>query len=328
MATLSSLKAGFDTATATISSDLSGALPAMTFLPPDQAIAAPPASGYPAVYAFGDSLSDAGNVSLATLDAVPAASYDGGRFTNGPVWVQDLSQSLGLPPVKPSLAGGTDFAYGGAETGPTPAHLANPTDLPGQLARFIAADPVPQPGALYTVWIGANDVLDAAGNTGLTPAQQQDDIHAAVTNEVGFLGALTALGAQNVVVMNVPDLGKTPYEAARGPDVAAQASALSAQYNAELASAVSQMVASGAVRMELVDTYALLDGVIANPAAYGFTDVTQPLWNGTFTDPSSGTLAASGAAQAGYLFFDDLHPTAQTHALLGQGVGQALTNPA
>ena len=64
--------------------------------------------------------------------------YSDGRFTNGNVWVQDLAQNLGLPAVKPSLAGGTDYAYGGAETGQTSVHTVNPTDLPSQLAQFAA----------------------------------------------------------------------------------------------------------------------------------------------------------------------------------------------
>jgi phospholipase/lecithinase/hemolysin len=322
MATLHWLKGGLEGATAAISSDLIGALPALYFLDPAQAIPAPQA-GLSAVYAFGDSLSDAGNDWIATLHTVPAAPYDDGRFTNGQVWVQDLSQSLGLPPVKPSLAGGTDFAFGGAETGPTPVHQTNPTDLPGQIAQYLADVHAPQPNALYTVWIGSNDVVDIAGDTALTAPQQQDAVRAAVTNEANFIGGLAANGARDFVVMNVPDLGKTPYEAARGAEQVASASALSAQYDADLASAVSAMVASGAVRVELVDTYSLLDGVIADPAAYGFTNVTQPVWNGSLTDPSSGTLAATGA-QNGYLFFDGLHPTAHAHALLAQAVTQGV----
>ena len=78
------------------------------------------------MYAFGDSLTDTGNVSLATLGMVPAPPYADRSFSNGPVWAQDLAQSLGLPALKPSLAGGTDFAYGGAETGQTPVHTLNP----------------------------------------------------------------------------------------------------------------------------------------------------------------------------------------------------------
>src|SRR5262245_45599060 len=53
-------------------------------------LAAPalPAAAEPftGVYAFGDSLSDAGNVFIATGGAIPGAPYFAGHFSNGPTW--------------------------------------------------------------------------------------------------------------------------------------------------------------------------------------------------------------------------------------------------
>jgi phospholipase/lecithinase/hemolysin len=283
-----------------------------------------PPGGFSGVYAFGDSLSDAGNISLATLGNLPVSGiYSGGRFTNGNVWVQDLAQNLGLPAPTPSLAGGTDYAYGGAETGATAVHAANPSDLPSQLGQFVANVPNPSPTALYTVWAGSNDVLDIA-NSAETPAQQQASVQQAVNNEVSFIDGLVAHGAKDLVVMSVPDLGKTPYEMAR-PASDATSSALAQTYNTDLGAALQQIMASGSASIDYVNTYAMLDAAVANPAAYGFTNVTQPVWNGNLTDSHSGTLAATGAAQNGYLFFDDLHPTATGHALLADGVTQSLT---
>jgi phospholipase/lecithinase/hemolysin len=285
-----------------------------------------PAGGFSAIYAFGDSLSDAGNVSIATLGALPASPYSDGRFTNGNVWVQDLAQNLGLPAVKPSLAGGTDYAYGGAETGQTSVHTVNPTDLPAQVAQFAVNVPDPSPNALYTVWAGSNDVLDIA-NSGETPAQQQISVQQAVTNETVSIDGLIAHGAKDLVVMDVPDLAKTPYEMAR-PASDATSGTLAQEFNTDLGAALRAIVASGAASIDYVDTYGLLDAAIANPAAYGFTNVTQPVWSGTLVDSHSGTLAATGGAQNGYLFFDDLHPTSAGHALLAAAVTQTLTGQA
>jgi phospholipase/lecithinase/hemolysin len=302
-----------------------GTLPSPSFISNDAIT--PPPGGFSAVYAFGDSLSDAGNVSIATLGTVPTGDiYSGGRFSNGNVWVQDLAQNLGLPPVKPSLAGGTDFAIGGAETGGTNVHAANPTDLPSQLGQFVASVPNPSPTALYTVWAGSNDVLDIANSTE-TPAQQQASVQQAVTNETSVISGLIAHGAKDLVVMDVPDLGKTPYETAR-PTSDAASTSLAQSYNADLGTALQAIMASGAASIDYVNTFGLLDAAIASPATFGLTNVTQPVWTGNLTDSHSGVLNATGAAQNGFLFFDSLHPTATGHALLADGVTQSLTGTA
>jgi phospholipase/lecithinase/hemolysin len=285
-----------------------------------------PAGGFSAVYAFGDSLSDAGNISAASLGTLPTSPYSGGRFTNGNVWVQDLSQNLGLPPVAPSLRGGTDYAYGGAETGPTAAHVTNPPDLTSQFAQFVVNTPAPSANALYTVWAGSNDVLDIANSTE-TLAQQLATVQQAATNETGVIDGLIAHGAKDLVVMGVPDLGKTPYEMAR-PATEAASSALAQAFNSDLGSALQAIMATGAASIDYVNAYGLLDTAAANPAAYGFSNVTQPVWSGNLTSSTSGTLAATGAAQNGYLFFDNLHPTAAGHALLASAVTQTLTGTA
>jgi phospholipase/lecithinase/hemolysin len=326
MATLDSALSGIETAAATISPttlDLAGS---MQFLGND-AIVVPP-GGFTQLYAFGDSLSDAGNVSLATAGVIPVSPpYSDGRFTNGNVWVQDLSQMLGLPPVKASLAGGTDYAYGGAETGATPIHTVNPTDLPGQLAQFALNTPSPSPNALYTVWIGSNDVLDIA-NQVTNPAQQQTDIGAAVHNEATFLSGLVAAGARNVMVLDVPDLGVIPYETEQGATISGTAATLSLDYDNELAGTLQAMAATGAARFDLLDTYSLLKNLVASPGSYGFTNATTPVWSGTLTSASSGTLQASGSAQNQYVFFDAMHPTAQAHDLLAQAALRQLTGVA
>ncbi len=291
----------------------------------------PAATGakYPAIYAFGDSLTDAGNVSLATAGMVPVSPpYADRSFSNGPVWLQDLAQDLGMPSLKPSLAGGTDFAYGGAETGQTPVHAQNPTDLTSQYTQFLQQSPSPQPGALYAVWIGANDVLDIANNSSLNADQQKMDVQDAVNNEVAVVGGLVAHGARNLLVLNVPDLGSTPYEQARGATTARTATSLASLYNSDLAAALKPLEASGALRVDLIDTFSVLDQAKANSAAYGFTNVTDPVWTGGLTDLSSGALRASGSTQNQFLFFDSLHPTAQAHAMLASGIAQSLPGTA
>jgi phospholipase/lecithinase/hemolysin len=278
-------------------------------------VTTPPGAQFSAIYAFGDSSTDAGNVSLATTGLLPVSPPYGRVFSDGPVWIQDVAQILGYPAIQPSLAGGTDFAYGGAHTGQTPGHTLNPTDFTAQVGQFNTQVATPQANALYAIWIGSNDVFEIANNTSLTHDQQQAAVGAAVQNEVAGISALAARGAKDFLVLNVPDLGKTPNEIAR-PATQQTATNLSALYDAELAQAVDGLRASGALKIDLVDTFGLLNLATANPAAAGFTDVTTPEWTGNLTDSHSGTLNTAGS----HLYFDNIHPTAQAHALLADNI--------
>jgi len=267
---------------------------------------------YSRIYAFGDSLSDVGNDYTLTLGLVPTPLiYSDGRFSNGAVWVQDLAADLKLPALKPSLKGGTNFAYGGAYAGAEPLHTVLPIDLPAQLAAFIAADPHPSANALYTLSIGGNDLLNAIPDYASNPTVVLADIQASVNDEISFLGSLALDGAKNFEVLNVPDLGKTPTEIQAG--LVATSTYLSTVYNTELATGIAGLESADHVNVTVVDVFSLIDQAVADPAAFGFKNVTSPVWSGNYEDPLSGKLAAHGAAQNTYLFFDSLHPTSAGH---------------
>jgi outer membrane lipase/esterase len=223
------------------------------------------------------------------------------------------------------VLGGTGFAYGGAETGAEALHALSPIDLPSQLAQFAAVRPASAASALYTISIGANDVFDAVGAYAANPTGAVADIGQAVANETSFVASLAGLGARNLVVLNVPDLGKTPMEMTRGAAISQVASSLSALYDAELSASLSSLTATDDLNLHLVDAFSLLDGGIANPAAYGLTNVTQPVWTGNYYNPLSGTLNATGATQNSYLFFDSIHPTAIGHAIIANAAHASLT---
>jgi phospholipase/lecithinase/hemolysin len=296
----------------------SGALPGAAVEPQPS-----PHPAYSTLYAFGDSLSDVGNDYTLSLGVLPTPLiYSDGRFSNGPLWVQDLAKDLGLGAVKASLDGGRDFAYGGAETGSETLHGVTPIDLPSQLAQFVLDDPHPEANALYTLSIGANDLQDAIPEYATNQAAALTDIQQAVSNETAFVSDLAALGARNFVILNVPDLGKTPADRA----VAGTASNLSALYDQELNTSLAALATSENLAIHLVNTYALIDEAVADPAAFGLKNVTTPVWTGNYENPFSGHLNATGKAQNSYLFFDHLHPTATGHLALANAAYASLAH--
>jgi phospholipase/lecithinase/hemolysin len=277
-----------------------------------------------AIYAFGDSLSDVGNIyaytSVNTPPAFPAAPYVNGQFSNGNVWVQDLAGDLGLGPLTPSLLGGTDYAVGGAETSVTPFNLptssAGSDLLTAQLPLFESAHATADPNALYTIWIGSNDLNGIFTNA--TPAQYGSDIGLVAGNIDTAISALAGRGAKNFLVLTVPDLGLFPGVLALGHTVSAEASALTATFNTTLVNgsgpvpSLSALAAADGIHISVLNTYALLDQIAATPSAYGLTNVTQPCLTGE-VNYSGGTPCATPNQ---YFFWDTDHPTAAGHEVV------------
>lgn len=111
------------------------------------------------LYAFGDSLSDNGN--LFKLTGKPPAPYYQGRFSNGPVWVEYLP---GL--INRDFSAANDHAYGGAFTGPLTINgqsLGTNLDgasLPGvstEIAGFAASGGSFSRSDVVALWGGANN---------------------------------------------------------------------------------------------------------------------------------------------------------------------------
>ena len=253
------------------------------------------ADSYSAVFAYGDSLSDNGNL-FAAIAYPPSPPYYNGRFSNGPVAVEQLAARLGAPLV--------DFAYGGATSGignfvdggnqTTPGAL----HLPGMLVELAGA-PLPPglaPTSLVLVWGGANDFLAGGSPT------------VAANNIVTIVDALQAEGATHILVPGLPNLGLTP-EFLANP---AAATAYTNAFNAALLAALPP----GATYF---DTFAFLNGIEANPGAYGITQLTTPCF-----DQVAMTVCTNPSE---YLFWDDIHPTTSTDAFLAEQFDAAVTTP-
>lgn len=193
------------------------------------------AQRFTGVVTFGDSLSDGGNVGLAP----PAAGGLGGAFGNNqsfttnpdPVLAELLAAQFGAV-LRPSLLpSGTNFAWGGAcalsVAASTCVNNPNPiTRLDAQIGQYLGTGSmVPNPNALHTVWIGANDLFQRIPAWAATPATALANAQAGgipvATAVVGQLARLQAAGARNILVLNLPDLGATPQFGAGSPFAAA-----------------------------------------------------------------------------------------------------------
>lgn len=251
------------------------------------------AQDFQQLYVFGDSLSDTDNFYNASGRTFPPSPpYSQGRFSNDRIWIDYLAADLG--------ATSTNFAFGGATTGsnnviPVPETVSVP-GLQQEIARFQATNPIANPDALYVIWAGANDYLGG----GIT------DPSVPVNNLSGAITTLAESGAENFLVVNLPDLGKIP-----GTNDSPQASNLSTLtnlHNLGLDNSLNALSSSYDINIYDLDVSALYADAIAEPAKYGFTNVTDACLSNTgiCSNPDE------------YLFWDELHPTDAGHKIISE----------
>ncbi len=286
------------------------------------------------VVVFGDSLSDPGNVFVATRQysvapfaPIPSAPYaiGGMHFTNGQTWGERLSRELHSPTgTGPALLAPqvyTNYAFGGARARAGSAS-ASP-DLGSQVAMYLGnSGGTANAGSLYVVWFGANDVRDAIEALAVdqTGATSVGLVRAALEALGANMVALWSAGARTFLVPNVPNLALTPAVAAQPAPVPDLALQFSTAYNAGLAQVLGQLQAQlPGVRIVQLDIFSVLNGIVAAPRAYGIANVTQPCLSfGVLVD-------AICKDPRKYLFWDAIHPTAAVHKILAEEAEAALT---
>lgn len=255
------------------------------------------------VVVFGDSLSDIGNdfigseLLLGPGNGIPAAPYFAGRFSNGPVWVEYVNGKLGLPALTPGLAGGTNWAFGGAQSGFGLSPLVAP-NVGGQLELYGLTNPTISDRQLFVMWAGPNDFWNG-----------QTDPSVPVENLGSHLRSIIAAGGEHFLVPNLPPLGETPDHRNNAAERDAL-NLLSVAFNVLLEQELQEIEAeSPGVTITRVDVLSLYVAVAANPGAVGLTNITDPAF-----DDVANTVVPNPNE---YLYWDGIHPTAVSHKLLG-----------
>lgn len=266
------------------------------------------AGPFSSIFIFGDSLSDTGNVRLATGGAQPAAPYYPGRFSDGPVWVETFASGLGLS-VTPALTpgGGNNFAFGGARTGEggvTPGLLTQVVGFWGMGNKAPDSNRA-DPDALYVLVGGGNDMRDARSLA--TADAREDAAQAAVDNLAQAIRYLAASGARNVLISTLPDLGATPE--ALFLDNQAASTEVSNLFNTLVAELLDLELPYADFDIRLLDMAGVAVDVRKRPLEFGVTNTGLPC--GAFFGNGGPSCATS-------LFSDALHPSALAHRLIGE----------
>jgi outer membrane lipase/esterase len=277
---------------------------------------------------FGDSLSDDGNIPDRFGVPFPPPPYDGGRFSNGPVWAEYWRAEIGLPPdADANLAVGGAFAGRENALNGEPALRALGVRLPGlldQVDGFLAGGRAADPSAVHVLWAGSNDAIALVGDVAALPpeaaaARLGAGAEAAAADLEAAARRLVAAGARRLLVPNVPDLGRVPDEdlSAAGPT----ASAVAAAVNAAVARRMAAVAAETGAAVEVFDAAGLLRAVADDPEAFGFAVADRPCLE------AAACVLGGRAVQDRYVFFDDLHPTTRAHAIIARAVASGMAAP-
>ena len=265
---------------------------------------------------FGDSLSDTGNIFEVSSNPLtsfliqiffpgletpfPPPPYFNGRFTNGPVWLEHAASDLGLGSQDPSEVGGFNYAVGGATTfddGNIIINLILHDDVEDQVNAYLSAH-TPTGNELFIVEGGGNDLISG----GIT------DVTFSTGKLESFITALYRDGGRNFLVPNLPPLGQIPSKVG-GPNEDGL-DLLSLMFNQDLSAKLDHLEQTMAgIQIFRVDFYSRFLDVLADPGMFGFTNTTDPAF-----DEASGTVVPNPEQ---YLFWDNIHPTAEAHRLLG-----------
>lgn len=276
-----------------------GALAAALLFPALPASATP----YSDIIVFGDSLVDAGNVSLVSPGVAPSdMGYYNGRFSNGPLYTDLLYQASYGTYMTPSLLGGSNYAFGGARAIDNSGFSSGADSIPdlaAQVDMFAArTSGSADANALYIINVMGNDVFALMQNNidGMAPEAYAAAVAGAVASQIQ---RLHDMGARHILVTGVP--------------------------NADISEAflLQQLLddALGGLTLESeLMLYSYLDlftRILSDPTSVGLPadlSLTTPCLAGETPSPEIDCT--------GYFFFDQTHPSAAIHEVIAREVAR------
>jgi len=241
------------------------------------------------IVSFGDSNTDTGNVYNLTNHTWPLVPpYYQGRFSNGPVWIENL----GVSNLK-------NYAHGGATTDNN------------FIQGYTASDTRPVPGArqqismyfnftnqtennferiLFVIWIGANDYYF---NRTLTPSAVTQSILNSVKD-------LLRIGIKHLLILN------------QAPSRFASFNERTIFHNKNLSFAINQLNSNHKeISLNLFDIHSLILNIFANNSL-NTQDYCWLINNGNLTNRCSNP--------SDYAFIDQYHFSARMHRIIGDHI--------
>jgi len=302
------------------------------------------------IVVFGTSLSDSGNAFVLLSDPskfgfedcgmgtpanvppydaldeflIPDGSYakGGHHVTNGATWVEQLARGKGLsgntrPALRNPGTEASNYAVGGARA----YDYACRFNLDNQLNAYLTDFPDGKSAdTLFALEMGSNDVQDAVASYAGNPDLSSNIIEVAIENIGYAVNGLYEQGARKFLLMNVPDIAETPAVRkldALYPGTAYIANILAENFNYSLTILKDTLNQLPGMDVRILDIYALLNEIMADPASYGIINTTDAC-----VTPNVPPYTCKKPDT--YLFWDGIHPTKAVHDIVAQKAAEVL----
>ncbi|KOO15794.1 thermolabile hemolysin [Vibrio xuii] len=258
------------------------------------------------VVAFGDSLSDTGNIFNASQWRFPNPnSWFLGHFSNGFVWTEYIAKAKGLPLY--------NWAVGGAAGENQYIAL---TGVGEQVSSYLTyaklAKNYRPENTLFTLEFGLNDFM----NYGRSVAEVKSDYAEALIR-------LTDAGATNLLLMTLPDATRAPqFEYSTQAEIDAIRAKI-VEMNAFIKSQVEYYIAQG-YTITLYDTHALFEELTSAPQDHGFVNASEACLDINRSSAADYLYNHSLRSECAYegsekfVFWDVTHPTTATHRYVAE----------
>lgn len=248
------------------------------------------------VVAFSDAHTDTGNVYDLTNHQWPLVPpYYQGRFTNGPVWIEQLN-----------ILNIINMAYGDAtiDNDNLITGFTGPNDIlvPGIRQQIVCYLGTHDIGAidlsetLYIIW--------ASGSEYRTNSSLSADI--VVQSLLTTVYDLLVIGIEHLIIMNLLPLHLFP-----GNDQDERLSTLIIEHNNYLLSNITKIQNKySKISIEIFDLYSLITNILTNNSMYTFNK-TDKCW-----DISNNIIYSQCINPNEYVFIDNYHFTSSIHQII------------
>ena len=270
--------------------------------------------------AFGDSLSDMGNGKNSILNVPDVPPYWQGRFSNGQVWLEYMSNAYGLTTtIGSGTAAGDNRAFGGSQTGAGYSYVLLP-NVGTQISNYLANVQTTIPStAVVSLWSGGNDFLYGTANA-----------NTIATNMESHIRQLEGAGADEFIIPNLPPLESTPEVMSRTQSQQNNIASEVVLYNQKLATLVSDLRTELGITIHSIDAWSIFNDILQNKESLGLSNVQDAACSGGVSllplpICSSGDTVASNVDE--YLFFDKAHPTRVMHRFIGRYAVESVGEP-